>query len=76
MPRAKTVPPAIEPTYGPLVPCCKAFGIGRSQAFAFVRAGKLRAWKLGGRTFVDLDSLRTLPERMAAEAANSSGGDA
>ena len=71
MARAKAEPPPVDATYGPLVHCCKAFGIGRSQAFAYAKSGKLRVWRLGARTFVDLESLRTLPERMAAEAAEA-----
>jgi hypothetical protein len=56
----------ISPTYAPLVPACKAHGIGRSTAFELARNGDLRVHKIGSRTFVDLESLRTLPERLAA----------
>ena len=65
---------ACEPTYGPLVPAAKAFGIGRSTAFKLAASGKLATVTIGTRRYVYLDSLRTLPERLAANDA--AGGDA
>lgn len=55
----------ISPSYAPLVPTCKLFGIGRTTAFELARIGALKVHKIGSRTFVDLESLRTLPERLA-----------
>lgn len=58
----------IAPTYRPLVTACKEHGISRSVAFELVRAGKLQTFTIGQRRYVYLDSLRTLPERLAGEA--------
>ena len=55
---------AIHPTYAPLVLACARHGIGRTTAFQLAREGKLSVFKIGGRTFVRLDSLATLPERI------------
>lgn len=65
---------ACDPTYGPLVPAAKAFGISRSVAFDLARRGLIRTFTLGARRYAYLDSLRTLPERLAAKDAE--GGDA
>jgi hypothetical protein len=65
---------ACDPTYGPLVPAAKAFGICRSKAFALAGLGKLATFTIGTRRYVYLDSLRSLPERLAANDA--AGGDA
>lgn len=63
----------ISPRYAPLVPACKAYGVGRSSGFKYARSGDLEVVKIGSRTYVILESLRTLPERLAekskAEAA-------
>ena len=60
---------ACNPSYGPLVSAAAAFGICRSVAFGLVRSGKLETFTIGTRRYVLLESLRTLPERLA-------GGDA
>ena len=59
---------AIAPTYAPLVPACAQHGIGRTKAFELAREGKLSTFRIGQRTFVKLDSLRSLPDRLAANA--------
>ena len=56
---------AIQPSYAPLVFACRAHGIGRTSAFELAKRGLLATHKIGSRTFVDLESLRTLPERLA-----------
>lgn len=56
---------AIEPTYAPLVPACAQHGVGRTKAFELARDGWLDTFRIGQRTFVRLDSLRTLPDRLA-----------
>lgn len=56
----------VTPTFGPLVPCCKAHGISRSTAYELVAAGELVTFKIGSRTYVTLDSLRGLAERRVA----------
>ena len=58
-------PFACDPTYGPLVPAAKAFGVSRSVAFDLARRGLIRTFTLGARRYVYLDRLRTLPERLA-----------
>lgn len=55
---------AIRPTYGPLVPVCAKHGIGRTTAFELARRGELETFRIGARTFVMLDSVATLPERL------------
>lgn len=56
---------AIQPSYAPLVFACRAHGIGRTAAFSLAKRGLLAVHKIGSRTFVDLESLRTLPQRLA-----------
>lgn len=58
----------VEASYAPLVAAALAYGIGRTQAFALAKAGHLRTFKIGARTFVFLDSLRGLPEHLAQAA--------
>ncbi|MGH8086333.1 MAG: hypothetical protein ACREPV_13840 [Lysobacter sp.] len=53
------------PEYAPLVPTCRAHGIGRTKAFELARLGLLRTGKVGRTRVVYLDSLRTLPDRLA-----------
>lgn len=55
------------PTYRPLVPACAEYGISRSVAFDLARKGLLDTFTIGTRRYVRLDSLRTLPERLAAQ---------
>jgi hypothetical protein len=57
------------PTYRPLVPACAEHGISRSVAFELARLGKLETFTIGTRRYVYLDSLRTLPERLAGGEA-------
>lgn len=54
------------PTFAPLVTACAQHGISRSVAFELARTGKLETFTIGTRRYVYLDSLRTLPERLAA----------
>ena len=59
----------VDATYAPLVAAALAYGIGRTQAFALAKAGHLKTFKIGARTFVYLDSLRALPEHLAQGAS-------
>lgn len=59
-----------SPTYRPLVTACAEHGISRTVAFELARQGKLDTFTIGARRYVYLDSLRTLPERLAAEAGD------
>ena len=58
--------PPIQPTYARFVPTMAAHGYGRSFSFELARKGLVRTFKVGAATFVELDSVRTLPERIAA----------
>jgi hypothetical protein len=58
---------AIKPTYAPLVPACARYGIGRTKAFELAASGQLSVFKIGQRTFVKLDSLQSLPDRLGAQ---------
>lgn len=58
-------------TYGhrdfrPFIPECAKVGIGRSKAYELAKAGLLETVSIGTRRFVYLDSLYTLPARLAA----------
>lgn len=72
--KPERAPFACDPTYGPLVPAAKAFGISRSVAFDLARRGLIRTFTLGSRRYAYIESLRTLPERLAANDAT--GADA
>jgi hypothetical protein len=61
-----------EPAYRPLVEACNDHGISRTVAFDLARKGLLDTFTIGARRYVRLDSLRTLPERLAA----NDGGEA
>ena len=65
---------ACDPTYRPLVKACAEHGISRSVAFGLARSGKLETFTIGTRRYVVLESLRTLPERLAAN--DGEGGEA
>lgn len=54
-----------RPPYGPFVPTCERYGIGRSKSFQFVQEGLLDTFLIGRRRFVYFDSLDTLPQRLA-----------
>lgn len=54
----------IEPTFGPLVPTCAKYGIGRTVAFQLAATGVIETFTIGARRFVVLESLRTLPHRL------------
>lgn len=58
-----------EPAYGPLVEVCQAHGISRTVAFELSDKGLLDTFKIGARRYVYLESVRTLPQRLAQEAA-------
>jgi hypothetical protein len=56
------------PAFGPLVDVCKAHGIGRTVAFELARKGLVDHFSIGTRRYVYLESVRTLPERLRAQA--------
>lgn len=59
-----------EPTYQRLTTACAAYGIKRSQAYQLAQAGLIKTFKIGKSRFVFLDSLQSLPERLAAPDEN------
>lgn len=62
--------PTIEPdrrAFAPLVETCREHGISRTIAFELAAAGALETFRIGRRRYVKIDSLRTLPERLAAK---------
>lgn len=59
---------AVVPSYALLVAACAAHGIGRTKAFELASRGQLETFKIGSRTFVMLDSLASLPDRLRQPA--------
>lgn len=57
----------IDPPYQQLIPACAAHGISRTVAFKLVKCGLLVTFKIGKARYVYLESLRTLPQRLAQE---------
>jgi hypothetical protein len=66
--KAQPLPPlgSLAADYAPLVSTCRAFGIGRTRAFAYAKSGLLKTVQIGTTRMVYVDSVRTLPERLAA----------
>ena len=62
--KAAATPPA---EYGPLVATCEAWGIKRNSAFELARAGLIDVFKIGAKPYVTIASLRSLPDRLAAQ---------
>lgn len=61
-----------EPDYRPLVTACADHGISRTVAFDLARNGLLQTFTIGTRRYVLLESLRTLPERIAISEGDES----
>ena len=55
-----------EPKYQRLTTACAAYGIKRSYAFKLMKLGFLDTFTIGKSRFVYIESLRSLPERLAA----------
>jgi hypothetical protein len=62
----------IRPVY-PLDDLCAEFGIGRSTAYAEIRAGRLRAFKVGGRTMVAGEDALAWREHYRAQGYRRAG---
>ena len=58
--------------FGPFIPECVKRGLGKTKAYELASAGLLETFLLHNRRFIYLDSLLTLPARLA-QAANDSG---
>ncbi len=59
-----------SPYFKPLVDACQEHGICRTVAFNLAATGILSTFTIGKRRYVHMDSLRTLPERLAAMGVN------
>jgi excisionase family DNA binding protein len=57
---------------------CRRYGIGRTNAYQEIAAGRLRALKVGRRTLITHDAaeswLAALPELKSQDASSRSGG--
>lgn len=53
------------PTFRPLVEACQEHGISRTVAFELARRGILDTFSIGARRYVRMDSLNSLPDRLA-----------
>lgn len=51
--------------FRPFLPECAKVGIGRSKAYELANAGLLETVNIGHKRYVYLDSLYTLPARLA-----------
>lgn len=51
--------------FGPFIPECGRRGIGKTKAYELANAGMLEVFHIGKRTYVYMDSLLSLPTRMA-----------
>lgn len=60
-----------NPAYLPLVEACGAHGISRTVAFDLAKNGLLQTFTIGARRYVYLDSLRSLPDRVAGNDRDS-----
>jgi len=55
-----------HPSFLPLTSACAEHGICRTVAFELARRGLLDTFRIGNRRYVYVESLRTLPDRIAA----------
>lgn len=51
--------------FGPFIPECVKRGIGKTRAYELADAGDLETFLIGSKRYVYIDSLLTLPQRMA-----------
>lgn len=51
--------------YGRFLPECVKRGIGKSRAYELANAGDLETFTMGSKRFVYIDSLLSLPQRLA-----------
>lgn len=57
--------------YRAFIPACEARDIRRNLAYNLVKAGLLETFTIGRNRYIYLDSLDSLPERLAALEAKS-----
>lgn len=53
--------------FGPFIPECTKRGIGKTRAYELADAGDLETFLIGSKRYVYLDSLLSLPTRLAAK---------
>lgn len=51
--------------FGPFIPECTKRGVGKTSAYALAKSGDLETFTIGTKRYVYLDSLLTLPQRLA-----------
>lgn len=59
--------------YRPFIPECSKRGIGKTKAYELAKAGLLETFPIGTKRYVYLDSLLTLPHRLAVSALQAKG---
>lgn len=57
----------LTPHFLPFVEACYDHGISRTVAYELADAGLLDTFTIGRRRYVKVESLRNLPERLAAQ---------
>ena len=57
-----------EAVFWPLVPACASQGIGKTRAYQLASSGAIETVLIGCRRYVLVDSLLSLPRRLAAQA--------
>lgn len=60
--------------YRPFVPACRQVGLGRTRAYELAGAGLLESFLIGRRRFIYLDSLYSLPQRLAESVEDKESG--
>jgi hypothetical protein len=56
----------LQREFGAFIPECTKRGIGKTKAYELANAGLIDTFTIGTKRYVLLDSLLTLPERLAA----------
>ena len=51
--------------FGPFIPECAKRGLGKTKSYQLANAGMLEVFKIGAKTYVYMDSLLSLPKRLA-----------
>lgn len=51
--------------FGPFIAECAKRGIGKTTAYALLNDGLLETFQIGTKRYVYIDSLQTLPHRLA-----------
>lgn len=59
--------------YRPFIPECTKRGIGKTKAYELADAGLLETFLIGTKRYIYLDSIGTLPERLAKAHPSNEG---